>query len=56
MDRNIDVNFKNKLEKNMYYRNGYEHQMIESSLLSFVDELLKSKLIVFRNGEYSLDY
>jgi len=52
---NFDSN-DNRLENLWVCENGYENQMIERSLLPFVDELLKSKLIVFRNGEYSLDY
>ncbi|KKM20116.1 hypothetical protein LCGC14_1648790 [marine sediment metagenome] len=51
---NFDSN-DNRLENLWVCENGYEHQLIESSLLTFVDELLKSKLIVFRKGEYSLD-
>ena len=52
---NFDAN-DNRLENLWVCENGYEHQLIESSLLTFVDELLKSRLIVFRKGEYSLDY
>jgi len=52
---NFDSN-DNRLENLWVCENEHEHQFIESSLLKFVDELLKSKLIVFRNGEYSLDY
>ena len=50
------VPLDNRLENLWVCESGYEHQLIESSLLAFVDELLQSKLLVFRKGVYSLDY
>lgn len=52
---NFDSN-DNRLENLWMCENESEHQFIERILVTFVDELLKSKLIVFRKGEYSLDY
>jgi len=52
---NFDSN-DNRLENLWVCENEHEHQFIESTLLTFVDELLKSKLIIFRKGEYSLNY
>ena len=46
----------NRLDNLWVCESGQEHQLIEGSLLNFVDDLLKAKLIVFRKGEYSLDY
>ncbi len=44
-----------RLENLWVCENQSEHKAIEGSLLFYVDELLKSKRIVFRNGEYSLN-
>ena len=44
----------NRLENLWICENKNEHLLIESSLLVFVDDLLKSDLIVFRNGKYHL--
>jgi len=44
----------NKLKNLWVCENEKEHQSIQSSLLTFVDELLKSELISFENGEYKI--
>ena len=46
----------NRLDNLWVCESGQEHQLIERSLLNFVNDLLEAKLIVFRKGEYSLDY
>ncbi len=44
----------NRLKNLWVCENEKEHQSIQSSLLTFVDELLKSDLISFENGEYKI--
>lgn len=46
----------NRFENLWVCENGTEHKLIEGSIWSLIDELLKSKLIVFRDGEYYLNY
>ena len=44
----------NRIE-NLWICSGREHQLIESSLLVFIDKLLKTKHIIFRGGKYYLN-
>ena len=50
---NVDPS-DNRLKNLWVCENEKEHQSIQSSLLTFVDELLKSELIFFENGEYKI--
>jgi hypothetical protein len=50
---NIDPT-DNRLENLWVCENEKKHQSIQSSLLTFVDKLLKSELIFFENGEYKI--
>ena len=44
----------NRLENLWICENKSKHQAIQNSLLPQVDEFLKSKLIMFENGEYKI--
>lgn len=45
----------NRLENLWICRNNVEHRKLETSLTFFVDDLLKSNIIAFRNGKYNLN-
>lgn len=46
----------NRLENFWVFENSKEHHKAIKSLFNFVDELLKSKFIVFKKGKYYLNY
>ena len=45
----------NGLENLWICENKVEHRKLETSLTFFVDDLLKSNIIAFRNGKYNLN-
>lgn len=45
----------NRLENLWICGNNVEHRKLETSLTFFVDDLLKSNIIAFRNGKYNLN-
>ena len=50
---NLDSKY-NQLDNLWICENESKHQLIQSSLLNFVDGLLKAKIIIFKNGEYKI--
>lgn len=51
---NLDHNY-NQLDNLWICENESKHQVIQSSLLNFVDDLLKAKIIIFKSGEYRIN-
>ena len=45
----------NRLENLWLCENNFEHRKLETTLTFFVDDLLKSGFIVFRNGKYNFN-
>ena len=50
---NLDPKY-NQLDNLWIYENESNHQVIQSSLPNFVDDLLKAKIIIFKNGKYKI--